>query len=258
MSENVFCNGYIFQARRTANDQPAARPNEDAALNYGQHEVRFSIKYNSKEKRFSTGHHIDYTVPYSQHRNTLAHSLKRKSEQLSRSGFTGPRGIIVCDGGCQALKELNAVSGMHGCSEIIERFLKSHKTTLFVLVLRIEERPAGLYFRQTIQISPKLYWNFASGKASFQQTKHVIDCILQKLPEPESTPANAIRWLDWNRDTGRPIGGFSMKGNTIKISARALTELLAGKIQAEQFLKEHGFKPMQPRHKAFPFFEAQL
>lgn len=49
-----------------------------------------------------------------------------------------------------------------------------------------------------------------------------------------------------------------MKGNTIKISTRALTELLAGKIEPDQFLREHSLKPMRDGHKTFPFFEFQL
>ena len=49
-----------------------------------------------------------------------------------------------------------------------------------------------------------------------------------------------------------------MKGNTIKISARALTELLAGRIEPERFLKEHGLKPMVKEQNAIPFFDIQL
>ena len=238
--------------------QITKEPDKDAVLKYDRKEIRFSILYNSKEKRFSGGHHIDYTVPYSERRNPLMNSLRRKREQLSKSGFTGLRGIIVCDGNCEALKERNAVAGMHGCSEIIEPFLKSYKSVLFVLVLRIEEKHTAFSFKYSIQICPKLYWNFATDKSLFGQTKRVLDRMLNKLPIPESTPRNAIRWLARNRNIGRPLGGYSMKGNTIKISARALTELLAGKIEPEQFLKEHGFRPIQEGHKAIPFFEIQL
>lgn len=147
---------------------------------------------------------------------------------------------------------------MHGCSEIIEPFLKSNKSILFALVLRIEEKHTAFSFNHSIQIYPKLYWNFAVGETLFRQTKYVIDRMLNNLPAPESTPRNAIRWLVRNRNIGRTLGGYSKKGNTIKISTRALTELLAGKIEPEQFLREHGFKPMQEGHTAIPFFEIQL
>jgi hypothetical protein len=238
--------------------QIAKSPDKDAVLHYNQNDIRFLIKYNSAEKRFSGGRHIDYTVPYSEQRNPLMNCLREKRKQLSKSGFKGLRGIIVCDGGCEALKERNAVAGMHGCSEIIEPFLKSNKSILFVLVLRIEERPATNLLNRSIQVRPKLYWNFASDKTLFGQTKCILDRLLDKLPLPESTPRNAIRWLNTNGNIGRSFGGTSMKGDTIKISARALTELLAGKIEPEQFLKEHGFKPMQTGQRFIPFFEIQL
>ena len=49
-----------------------------------------------------------------------------------------------------------------------------------------------------------------------------------------------------------------MQGHTIKISARALTELLAGKIELKQFLEDHNLKPNESGQQAWPFFEWQL
>jgi hypothetical protein len=49
-----------------------------------------------------------------------------------------------------------------------------------------------------------------------------------------------------------------MQGNSIKISARALTELLAGKVELNRFLEEHGFKPSESNRHPCPFFERQL
>ena len=166
----------------------AKEPDKDANFSYNQKSICFSIQYNSKEKRFSGGHFIAYTVPYSEKHNPLANSLKRKADQLSKCGYTGLRGIIICDGGCEALKERNAASGAHGCSEIIELFLRSHKSISFVLVLRIEESHGVFFRKQSIQIISKLYWNFLSSKALFNQTKSVIGRMLYNLPAPESTP----------------------------------------------------------------------
>jgi len=238
--------------------QIAKEPDKDAVFSYGRDKIRFSIQYNSKEKRFSGGHCIVYTVPYSGRRNPLTNALENKWDQLAKSGYNGPRGIIVCDGGCDALQERNAVAGMHGCSEIVEPFLKTHKNLLFVLVLRIEQRPRSPLSRPTIEIAAKLYWNFASDKTLFEQTKCAIDRMLSYLPVPESTPTNAIYWLAANKTNGRPIGAITMQGNTIKISARALTELLAGKTGLKEFLEDHHFKPTERGGFVDPFFERQL
>jgi len=238
--------------------QIAKEPDKDGVFSYGKNGIRFSIRYNSKEKRFSGGHHIVYTVPYSERHNPLMNALRNKWDQLAKSGYDGPRGIIVCDGGCDALQERNAVAGMHGCSEIVEPFLKKHKNLLFVLVLRIEQRTRSSFSSPTIGIAAKIYWNFASDSRLREEIKCAIDRMLNNLPTIESEPGNAIRWLERNRNVGRPLGGYSMTSNTIKISARELTELLAGKIEPEQFRKQHGFEPIQAGQVANPFFERQL
>ena len=51
-----------------------------------------------------------------------------------------------------------------------------------------------------------------------------------------------------------------MQGKTIKISARALAELLAGRIEPQKFLEDNGFKPhpLEPKAFAFNFFENQI
>ena len=238
--------------------QIAKEPDKDAAFSYGQDKIRFSIQYNSNEKRFSGGHSIVYTVPYSGRRNPLTNALENKWDQLAKSGYSGPRGIIVCDGGCETLRERNAVSGMHGCSEIVEPFLKAHNSLLFILVMRVEEHYSASHLNRSIQIHPKLYWNSATGKNLYQQTKDVIDRMLHYLPKLESTPTNALSWLAAKKTYGRPIGEITVQGNTIKISARALTELLAGKTGLKEFLEDHHFKPTERGGFVDPFFERQL
>ena len=49
-----------------------------------------------------------------------------------------------------------------------------------------------------------------------------------------------------------------MQGGTIKISARALTQLLAGEIELKRFLQQHGLKSLTAREPTFAFFEQQL
>jgi len=67
--------------------------------------------------------------------------------------------------------------------------------------------------------------------------------VLKCLPLPEATPGNAIHWLaSRNKKDGRSLGRIFMQDHTIKISARALTELLAGKIELKQFLENHNLK----------------
>ncbi len=236
----------------------AKEPHKAALHTYNKNGIRFDIRYDPADKRFSGGGHLAYTVPYSLRRNPLYHALKDKSAQLSKSTYSGPRGIIVCDGDSDSLKEQNSGSGACGRGRIIQPFLRSHTSVFFVLVLRIEEVHRVLQFGEKVQIAPKVYWN-ACPRTFVEQMTEILRRAVRGLPSPESSPGNALRWLRSPKgSTGRLLGSTSMQGNTIKISARSLTELLAGKVEVQDFLQNHGLKPIDPGDHAFPFFENQI
>ncbi|TAL55733.1 MAG: hypothetical protein EPN89_00240 [Methylovulum sp.] len=239
----------------------ARNPEKSNKLHYDKNQVRFTIRYNANEKRFGGGGHICYTIPYSS-KNPLKNALQKKGQQLIKSGYTGTLGIIVCDSRCDALNERSDVNGAYSCQEIVENYLRTHTHILWVLILRIEEAHVTFLPQTTINIKPKLYWNPERENHLFQKTFNALEQILKHLPKPEATPANAIHHLDSkNGKTGRSnFGGFHMSGKTIKISTRALTELLAGEIDLQLFLEAHGFKsdPLNPSRSCLHFFENQL
>lgn len=234
---------------------------EDDLLNYDKQGIRFSIHYNGKEKRFSGGSHVSYTVPYST-RNPLTNALIEKGAQLAKSGYQGPKGIIICDGGCDALKERSRGESAYGSQEIVERYIREHAYILWVLVLRVDEKHHTLSRETVISIAPKFFWNSKADRLLFPDTQAAIEQVVKYLPQPEATPTNAAHWLDGkNKEMGRPFGGYCiMRDKTIKISARALTELLAGRVDLQRFLEDHGFKPhpLQPTGFSFNFFDRQI
>jgi hypothetical protein len=237
----------------------AREPDKDANLHYNQKGIHFSVRYNSKEKWASGGGHVSYTVPYSKTRNPLHRALNRKRNQLANSGYDGLKAIILCDGGCDAFKEKSSASAAYGCREIVEAFLRAHQSILFVLVLQIEQQFSLHMSTSSIQIRPKLYWNPIREKTLSTAMCAAVNRVLPCLPAPEATPANALNWLNGrNKNVGRHLEKFSMQGKTIKISARTLTELLAGKLDQKQFLEQYGFKPTERNPQPMPFFDWQL
>jgi hypothetical protein len=81
------------------------------------------------------------------------------------------------------------------------------------------------------------------------------------LPFPESEPRNALYWLKGKTpDIGRSNWGGMQVGSgqeitKVKISARALAELLAGKVDQREFFELHGFIPSElwPTRGTNPF-----
>ena len=239
----------------------ARNPDKDDAISYDKNKVRFSIRYNGREKRFRSGGYISYTVPYSV-RNPLTNALIDKGAQLAKSGYTGAKGIIICDGGCDALKERSPISDTaYGCQAIVQGYLRTHPYVLWVLVLRVNEAHAVLSHKTTITVTPRLYWNPKGDGTLFQDTTAAIERMVKHLPEPEATPTNALHWLNGSKEKGQPLGGYViMRDKTIRISARALTESLAGRGELQTFLENHGFRPspLNPKAPCFNFFECQI
>lgn len=221
----------------------------------------FTLRYTANQP-FSGGSWISYDVPYSADHNPLFKALKAKADQLRKSGYSGLRGIIVCDGSCAALAERSSVGGAFGCKEIIKEFFAQHrKTVSFILVLSVVERNQVLSRTLAISIQPKLFWNPQHDPSPGPTVDSIFKRMLRLIPQPARTPANALHLLARkNPGVGDSFyGGFSMKGlDEIKISTRTLIELLAGTLDQQKFLEDHGFVPSKIRPSTIPFFKRQI
>lgn len=222
----------------------------DASFSFHRGGIGFSIRYSSAEKQYSTASHLSYTAPCSVQRNPVANALRRKGDQLAKSGYAGARGIILCDAGCDSLRENDGCSAL-GCRQIVEAFLSTRSSILWVLVIRVDESfdPLGL---RKIGLKSTLYWNKDGDKSLHATTLNVHRELLSLMPQPEVTPANARQSHSASTvSRGRPLGGCRMGSHAIRISARALTEFLAGRMTKEAFLERQGLDPTG-------FFERQL
>jgi hypothetical protein len=223
--------------------QIKAEPDRDRDMQCVQPGVQLRLRYNSQEKEGSSAGWTDYSVPYSPDRNPLYHALKAKADQLRGSGWQGLRGIIICDGGCSALKERSRINNAFGCREITDHFFERHKRTVtFILVIEIVERHQSFGAPPQILLEPKLFWNPRHFPTDKDRIAKVFTAMMHRLPPPMMTPRNALnRLAGKNSNIGDSFyGGCKMKGNEIKISARTLVELLAGTLDQKRFLEDHG------------------
>jgi hypothetical protein len=159
--------------------------------------IKFSIHYNAKERRYCSVTHLSYTVPYSLCRNPVANALKRKADQLKESGFQGMKGIILCDAGCDTLRD-GPQGAVFGCKEIVEAFFRTHSSIGWVLVIRVEASLRPLR-PLSISLKSKLYPNPAAEKSLLSKTSEVIEKMIAYLPRPEATPMNARQRANLSR-----------------------------------------------------------
>jgi hypothetical protein len=197
-------------------------------------EAEVSIRFDPNSRGTSAGHPV-YTLAHHKTSNPVANVLHGKAQQLRSSNLPGPYGIVLCDGDCDLMsrRHSNDLSSF-SLDEIVRNFLRVNSSIAFVSVLTIVADNSGLIGPRHLRLSQRIYQNDA-----FESLDRAIkQCLLNfhlHLPPPARTPVNAHNHLDWLLKTGKAeegdsfIGGYSMRGQTLKISLRVIQELLAGR-----------------------------
>jgi hypothetical protein len=173
--------------------------------------------------------------------NPLFNALKRKAEQLRRSGYEGLRGVIVCDGGAQILNETPNWA-IYSLREVVRDFFRQNASIAFVITVSMKWKWFNSSSARKFEYMTQLFVRDDTSEWAHDLGR-LLDNVLRQLPEPSQTPENATNQLKWNRSTKstRPYsgGGWELKGNEVKISARELLDLLAGKLSHKQFAEDH-------------------
>lgn len=214
------------------------QPREFRVFNV-QDQINLAIAYDPHQ-RYSHSMYLSYRRITHLTENVVYQRLSEKRDQLMDSGFKGPLGIILCDGGFDAFHS-NTDWASYSPDKVIRHFLFQHEDVDFVLVCTIKRNETQPLFR---------CWS----RDFFDGHTELLDCInrlIDVFPEVESDAVNAINHLR----SGSPAVGNSHFGGhevgwgrskmRITISARAVLELLAGKVSQQEFFERHGFIPSE-------------
>jgi len=179
---------------------------------------------------------------YSLENNPLHEALEEKSKQLASPNFEGLRCVVVADAGSRMLRHLNESMRSPGTvtgNQVIVHFLGKADSAVDVVLALSPYRAPSLF---GLQLKP-LSWRSSLWVRS---GLHVDPCgvgtLVALLPPPrfEGYQARSLQQqaafrqdaLGWY--LGKTIESGTT-GMTIKISARAFLDLLAGRITLEQF-----------------------
>jgi hypothetical protein len=195
-------------------------------------------------QRFAMGRHPAYKEIYSRTENAIYQALQRKASQLVQTGYQGPLGIFLCDGGCTAFKKRWGHGLSYPLDEIVQSFLHENARIGFVVALTtgIGEDCNGWGPRGSYQTCIRLYVSPKLDESALDLSG-TLTRLLKVLPTPESDPVNALHLLEsehWNRGRSKG-GGMEWSDTKIKISSRALAELLSGRMDQRTFFEMHGF-----------------
>lgn len=178
---------------------------------------------------------------YSLKDNPLYEALTEKARQLASPGFTGLRCIIVADAGSCMLRDQESMMRTHGtvtAREVVEHFLlKAAEAVDVVLLLSPYRNNLNIYHREPIR------WRFTGfARLGIELSDSGVKKLAASLPPArfEGYQARALQQQAAFRYDARGwyVGTTITSGRshmTIKLSARALLDLLAGRITIENF-----------------------
>lgn len=203
--------------------------------------IDLTIEYDPKQP-FASGAHLSYKMISKLTDNIVYSRLQEKRTQLLEAISEGPIAIILCDGGFEIFNSAMRNFAAHSVSDVIKQFLLDHRDVDFILTFSVE------------QTSKRVLIQRYGTDHFYQKNAGLIQCLdklIEVFPEVEMDPVNAMNHLSGaNPRYGRSYwGGLRMsageKRTSVAISARALTELLAGKVSQNDFFERHGFIPSE-------------
>ena len=212
---------------------------------------------------YASGGYSSYTELYSKTENTVYQALESKASQLLGTDFKGPLGIFLCDGGSSLFSKRSTAGLSFTIDEVIEFFLSSHEEIHFVVTYTTgRKNPYGTFpYLDNPYINHIRFYSGPKYKQVTFDLEGALKRMADHLPFPESEPRNALYWLKGKSpDIGRSNRGGMQVGSgqettKVRISARALAELLAGKVDQREFFELHGFIPSElwPTRGTNPF-----
>lgn len=178
---------------------------------------------------------------YSLKDNPLYEVLTEKAQQLVSPGFTGLRCVIVAGAGSRMLRDQESMMRTHGtvtARQVVEHFLQEAAEAVDVVLLLSPYRNNLNVYRQD-----PIRWCFTGfARPGLELSDSGVKKLAASLPPArfEGYQARVLhQQAAFRHDAcGWYVGTTIKSGSphmTIKISARALLDLLAGRITVEKF-----------------------
>lgn len=223
------------------------RPQESITYTVSTSKTAIALTYDPRREYFTTVGPA-YSSVQKKNQNPVFNALKFKAKQLKRIAYSGPKGIILCDGGTDMVhtRSHSSFDFAFNAEDATRDFLRQNQSINFVLLITsvwTDEGPYGGSCEGPVRrvkatlINNK---NFASVSESIQECLQRVEGL---FPEPENTPSGARETIrhGFKPTEFRPLsGGWLVSDREIKVSANAVLGLLAGVITQAQFSQRLG------------------
>jgi hypothetical protein len=197
-----------------------------------------------RKSPYNSGSYAAYDTPAIRDQNPLYKAMKAKADQLRAA--EGIKGIIVGDADSRTLADRGFSRDGPSARDIAAELLRQYSSIDFVLLLVVREGPHS--WMQVGRPARELHalLHVREHHPASTTLDHLFRKMMAELPPPVMMPANgALRAQEPGYDLGHH-GGYGMGGGKIRIGARELVEILAGR----RTIWDDGAKfPQQPTAK---------
>lgn len=131
--------------------------------------------------------YTSFTLPTQRDRNPLYVALKEKGHQLKLCGYSGLKGVIVCDGGAHVLRNIGG-SFAYSVRDIVLHALKRHSSIDFVVIVSLRDRNLK-EMRQEVR-----YELFVRDMTDWAKPLHdVLGKMVERVPMVIQIPTAHVR-----------------------------------------------------------------
>ena len=187
----------------------------------------------------ASGQHRVYSDTLHLTVNPLSNKLKEKARQLRSTGYDGIMGIFLCDAGSSLLgREISrSIKGSFSEEDIIWEFLRQNSSISFVQSYYTVEKWEMFQTKRNVALRGKLFVNRAAKHTLPEAVQNMLLELPSVFPKPVETGLSAYQnakvraRLRRSRSYSTLIWGTGM----VKLPARALVDLLAGRLGKDEF-----------------------
>jgi len=230
--EGTFCNFL---------DDIAREPEKTHRHSYRDSRTDITVTYDPSDRGTSGSGHPSYTTLKAREANTLYKALARKANRLKQSAYSGPKGIIVCDGGASYLYNIFGSATSIGIREIIGNFFRKHLSVSFVMVVRTQSRDSSLR-REVMQLSRDIFLNgYLPDTPNGPALTEILSKSVDIAPRPLRLAINSWQQVPhrYRLLANSHYGGVTLGSSRMKISARTVQALLVGELSQGDFRSGH-------------------
>lgn len=240
----------------------ASRPREKGACSVRNEEAEFTVSYDRRQE-FAGGGYPSYQVAYSLRNNPIYPALRAKADQLRSAPADAIRLVILCDAGCYSMKSTQISSaGSYTGLAIARDFLRDTSSVDLVMLVSVGRRNQydissnDFVHHYQLAAAPLGSRHPRLTRAAISAVESLLGAVVTHVPTPIRDAANAVRHCNDAGFGSGLKGGYTMNGKRVRISSRAVQELLAGSLTQAEFDRLHGWDAAANPRGTNPFASA--